>query len=61
MDDATSALYSAFFVEEEGTMSSFQGLREVIEAHGLFSSLYADRGTHYWYTEKAGARWTRRG
>jgi len=56
MDDATSALYSAFFVEEEGTMSSFQGLREVIEAHGLFSSLYADRGTHYWYTEKAGGK-----
>ena len=27
LDDATSELYSAFFVEEEGTMSSFQGLR----------------------------------
>ncbi len=47
MDDATSELYSAFFVEEEGTMSSFQGLREVIERKGLFSSLYTDRGTHY--------------
>jgi len=34
-------------------MSSFQGLREVIEAHGLFSSLYANRGMHYWYTKKA--------
>jgi transposase len=56
MDDATSALYSAFFVEEEGTMSSFQGLREVIEAQGLFSSLYTDRGTHYWYTEAAGGK-----
>ena len=54
MDDATSEVYSAFFVEEEGTMSSFQGVREVIEAQGLFSSLYVDRGTHYWYTEKAG-------
>jgi transposase len=54
MDDATSALYSAFFIEEEGTMSSFQGLRDVIAAKGLFSSLYTDRGTHYWYTEEAG-------
>lgn len=56
MDDATSELYSAFFVEEEGTMSSFQGLRDVIEAQGLFSSLYTDRGTHYWYTEEAGGK-----
>jgi transposase len=54
MDDATSEIYSAFFVEEEGTMSSFQGLREVIEAKGLFSSLYTDRGSHYWLTEEAG-------
>jgi len=54
LDDATTELYSAFFVEEEGTMSSFQGLREVIAARGLFSSLYTDRGSHYWYTEKTG-------
>ncbi len=54
MDDATSELYSAFFVDEEGTMSSFQGLQAVIEAQGLFSSLYTDRGSHYWHTEKAG-------
>lgn len=56
MDDATSDLYSAFFVEEEGTMSSFQGLWEVIETKGLFSSLYTDRGSHYWYTEEAGGK-----
>lgn len=56
MDDATSELYSAFFVEEEGTMSSFQGLRAVIETQGLFSSLYTDRGSHYWYTEEAGGK-----
>lgn len=56
LDDATSTCYSAFFVEEEGTMSSFQGLRDVIEAQGLFSSLYTDRGTHYWYTETAGGK-----
>ncbi len=56
LDDATNELYSAFFVEEEGTMSSFQGLREVIEAKGLFSSLYVDRGSHYWYTAEAGGK-----
>lgn len=56
LDDATTEIYSAFFVEEEGTMSSFQGLREVIETKGLFSSLYTDRGTHYWYTEEAGGK-----
>jgi transposase len=47
MDDATSEHYSMFFVEEEGTASSFRGVREVIEGWGLFSSLYTDRGSHY--------------
>ncbi|WP_419739170.1 ISNCY family transposase [Ruegeria sp.] len=56
MDDATNRVYSAFFVEEEGTMSSFQGLTEVIEAQGLFCSLYADRGSHYWHTPEAGGK-----
>ena len=32
MDDATSDIYSAFFVAEEGTMSSFQGVSEAIRA-----------------------------
>ena len=41
MDDATSDIYSAFFVAEEGTMSSFQGVSEAIRAKGLFCSLYA--------------------
>lgn len=54
LDDATSDIYSGFFVEEEGTWSSFQGVRETIEARGLFSSFYSDRGSHYWYTPKAG-------
>src|ERR1700687_4516423 len=39
LEDATSAIYSAFLVEEEGTASSFRGLGEVIERHGLFCSL----------------------
>lgn len=28
MDDASSEVYSAFFVEEEGTFSSFLGVKE---------------------------------
>src|SRR5476651_225646 len=44
LDDATSAIYSAFLVDEEGTASTFRGLREVVGRHGLFCSLYTDRG-----------------
>ena len=54
MDDATSEIYSAFFVAEEGTMSSFRALGEVIGERGLFCSLYADRASHYWHTPEAG-------
>lgn len=56
MDDATNEHYSMFFVEEEGTASSFQGVQAVIEARGLFSSLYTDRGSHYWNTPQAGGK-----
>lgn len=54
LDDATSTIYSAFLVEEEGTASSFRGLREVVAAHGLFCSFYTDRGSHYFHTPRAG-------
>jgi hypothetical protein len=56
LDDATSEIYSALFVAEEGTMSTFSALGEVIEAKGLFCSLYADRGGHYWHTPEAGGK-----
>ena len=54
LDDATSAIYSAILVPEEGTASTFAGLLEVFTAHGLPCSLYTDRGSHYFYTPKAG-------
>jgi transposase len=54
MDDATSTLYSALLVEEEGTASTFRGLLEVFAAKGLPLSLYTDRGSHYFVTLKAG-------
>lgn len=54
LEDATSAIYSAFLVDEEGTASSFRGIGEVIERYGLFCALYTDRGGHYFHTPKAG-------
>ena len=54
MDDATSKIYSAFLVEEEGTASTFRALMEVFSEHGLPMSLYTDRGGHYFHTPKAG-------
>jgi transposase len=56
LDDATSAIYSALLVEEEGTLSSFLGLCETIAAKGLFCSLYTDRGSHYFHTPEAGGK-----
>lgn len=56
MDDANNEVYSAFLVAEEGTVSSFLGLAEVIGRHGLFCSLYTDRGSHYFFTPKAGGK-----
>jgi transposase len=56
MDDATSEIYSAFLVEEEGTDSTFQALLAVFGRHGLPLSLYTDRGSHYFYTAEAGGK-----
>ena len=56
LDDATSEVYSVFFVPEEGTMSTVRALGEVIGGRGLFCSFYTDRGSHYWHTPKAGGK-----
>ena len=50
-----------FFVEEEGTMSTFQALHEVIGESRLFCSLYTDRASHYWHTPAAGFAQGRQG
>src|SRR5208282_4055455 len=55
LDDATSEIYYAQLVEEESTRTVMTALREVIEQHGLFCALYSDRGSHFFYTPKAGA------
>lgn len=56
MDDATSEVYSLFFVAQEGTLSSLQGVQETIEKKGLFCTFYSDRGSHYWLTPEAGGK-----
>ena len=60
MDDATSVIYSAFLVAEEGTASTFEALLEVFGTQGLPLSLYTDRGSHYFLTPEAGGRVDRR-
>ena len=43
MDDATSAIYSMFLVDEEGTASSLRGVREVVAKHGRSTRLVDER------------------
>jgi hypothetical protein len=59
LDDATSEVYSMLLVEEERTASTFLALGEVVGEHGLFCALYTDRGSHYFYTAKAGEKVSR--
>lgn len=54
LDDATSAIHSAFPVAEEDMASSFRGLREVVAAHGLFCAPRIDRGSHCFHTPASG-------
>ncbi len=52
MDDSTGTHYSTLLCEAEGTWSGLAGVRQVIEKHGLFCSLYTDRALHYWSATK---------
>jgi len=56
LDDATSEITSLFLVAQEGTASTFRGLAETIAGKGLFCSFYTDRGSHYFWTPKAGEK-----
>jgi hypothetical protein len=46
LDDATSEIYYAQLVEEEGTRTLMPAVREVIQLQGLFCALYSDRASH---------------
>src|SRR5438093_6583384 len=54
LDDADGRILYARFVEQEGTMSTFEALGAVLRRHGRFCELYTDRGSHFCRTAKAG-------
>ena len=56
LDDATSEIYYAQLVEEEGTRTLMPAVREVIEKEGIFCALYSDRASHFFVTPKAGGK-----
>jgi transposase len=56
LDDATSEVYYAQLVEAESTTTVMAALREVIEAKGLFCTLYSDRAGHFFHTPRAGGK-----
>lgn len=56
MDDATSRIYYAQFVDEESTETVMAGLRSVVETQGIFCSLYSDRAAHFVCTPKGATK-----
>ena len=56
LDDATSEIYYAQLVEAESTRSMLSALREVVQARGVFCSLYSDRAGHFFITPRAGEK-----
>ena len=56
MDDATGEIYGACFVAQEGTWSSIREVQDVLESRSIFSSLYSNKGSHYWRTPVTGGR-----
>ena len=52
MDDATSDIYYARFVEQESTESVMAGLCAMVRSQGVFCSLYSDRASHFVCTPK---------
>jgi hypothetical protein len=54
LDDADGRILYARFVEQEGTMSTFEALGVVLHRYGRFCELYTDRGSHFCRTAKAG-------
>jgi hypothetical protein len=59
LDDATSEIYYAQLVDEEGTRTLMPAVREVIQQRGVFCSLYSDRASHFFVSRRQAARWTR--
>ena len=56
LDDATSEIYYAQLVGEEGTRNLMPAVQEVIQQQGIFCALYSDRASHFFVTPKAGGK-----
>ena len=56
LDDASSEIYYAQLVDEEGTRTLMPAVHEVIQKRGLFCALYSDRASHFFVTPKAGGK-----
>ena len=56
LDDATSEIYYAQLVAEEGTRTLMPAVQEVIQEQGIFCALYSDRAGHFFVTPKAGGK-----
>lgn len=56
MDDASSEIYYARFVEEENTETVMHGVQQVVIEQGLFCALYSDRAGHFVYTPKGATK-----
>jgi len=56
LDDATSEIYYAQLVDEEGTRTLMPAVRSVVEKQGIFCALYSDRASHFFVTPKAGGK-----
>lgn len=54
LDDATSEILAARFVEQESTATCLGVLKEVVQERGTFGALYTDRASHFVYTPTAG-------
>jgi len=53
-DDANNEVYGIALVDEEDSASCMEMVRTVVEKKGVFCSLYTDRGSHFFFTKKAG-------
>lgn len=61
LDDATTERYSAFFIEEEGILSSLRGRQEVLETQGSSAPSLPIGARTMGILMRPEAEWTRSG
>src|SRR3989338_11627677 len=52
MDDASNEIYDLILVQEENLIECMKLIRDCIQKHGLFCSLYTDRAPQFFFTPK---------